>query len=175
MFPRTCACGTTRRDASFVVTTMIAEILLNLSGHPSSLFAENGKIKSEFSVMLHPGEEQCLVALHEISLRYREIKRAYEKLSQSKSRYIYALISKLDEILRDDYEALIVETETKILQRDEDYVGQGSFISLSLIRAIFAEFDTPFKALATLMATISKIDLWPAGRLIDLLLAQVSK
>ena len=163
------------RSETITKTTMIAEVLLNLSGHPSSIFNGDGKVKSEFSVLLHPGEEQCLVALHDISLRYREIKRAYEKLTRSKSRYIYALVSKLDEILRDEYESLIVETEAKILERDEDYVGQGSFISLSLIRSIFAEFDTPFNALASLMQTILTDSLWPAGKLIDLLLTQVSE
>lgn len=110
-----------------------------------------------------------------IALSYRNIKHASSRLSQSPSRYICAFCSKLNEILRDEYESLVVETEAKILTKDPDYVGRGSFVPLSAIRATFAEWETPLVALESLVTHLEKESPWPAGKLIDLLLARVSK
>ncbi|THH06731.1 hypothetical protein EW145_g3881 [Phellinidium pouzarii] len=151
---------------------MIAEILLVLTGHSSSLFPTDNKIHPDFVSLLHPGERQCLESLGLIAGRYRNIKAACSRLSQSPSRYICALCSKLNEILRDEYESLVVETEAKILNKDANYVGQGSFVPLSSIRATFAEWDSPLVALEALMAHLEDVPSWPAGMLVDLLLAR---
>lgn len=113
-------------------------------------------------------------ALGQIALRYRNIKAASSRLSQSPSRYICAFCSKLNEILRDEYESLVVETEAKILNKDDNYVGQGSFVPLSSIRATFAEWDSPLIALESLVSHLESQPIWPAGTLIDLLLVRVS-
>ncbi|KAH8120084.1 Spc98 family-domain-containing protein [Phellopilus nigrolimitatus] len=151
---------------------MIAEILLVLTGHSSSLFPEDSNIHPDFVPLLHPGERQCLESLGLIAFRYRTIKAACSRLSQSPSRYICAFCSKLNEILKDEYESLVVETEAKILNRDDDYVGQGSFVPLSAIRATFAEWDNPLAALEFLMSRLEEAPSWPAGSLVDLLLAR---
>ncbi|OCB86154.1 hypothetical protein A7U60_g6743 [Sanghuangporus baumii] len=151
---------------------MIAEILLVLAGHSSSLFQSGSKIHEDFLPYLHPGEQECLTALGHIALTYRNIKAASSRLSQSPSRYICALCSKLNEILRDEYESLVVETEAKILIKDPDYVGRGSFVPLSAIRATFAEWETPLVALESLVVQLEKESPWPAGKLIDLLLVR---
>ncbi|EJD04192.1 uncharacterized protein FOMMEDRAFT_121761 [Fomitiporia mediterranea MF3/22] len=151
---------------------MIAEILLVLAGHSSSLFPTGDKLHQDFVPYLHPGEQHCLVALGHIALSYRNIKAACARLSQSPSRYICAFCAKLNEILRDEYEALVVETEAKILQKDASYVGRGSFVPLSAIRATFAEWETPFIAVESLVSQLEKEGPWPAGKLIDLLLVR---
>ncbi|KAI5121320.1 hypothetical protein M0805_003787 [Coniferiporia weirii] len=151
---------------------MIAEILLVLTGHSSSLFPTDNKIHPDFAPLLHPGERQCLESLGLIACRYRNIKAACSRLSHSPSRYVCAFCSKLNEILRDEYESLVVETEARILNKDDNYVGQGSFVPLSSIRATFAEWDGPLAALESLMVRLEDVPSWPAGALIDLLLAR---
>ena len=172
---------------------MIAEILLVLAGNTSSLFPRDGQIHPDFLPYLHPGEQECLTALGElcdlssncgsvsmsellagrIASCYRNIKTACSRLSKSPSRYICAFCAKLNEILRDEYESLVVETEAKILNKDADYVGRGAFVPLSAIRATFAEWESPFVALESLVTLLEKENIWPAGKLIDLLLVRV--
>lgn len=149
---------------------MIAEILLVLAGHSSSLFPTDHTIHPAFATLLHPGEQQCLNSLGQIAYRYRSIKSSCSKLSHSSSRYICALCAKLNEILKDEYESLVVETEAKVLRRDDNLVGRGSFVPLSSIRATFAEWDSPLAALESLMEHLEKTSVWRPGPLIDLLL-----
>lgn len=151
---------------------MIAEILLVLAGHSSSLFVKDYKLHPDFIPLLHPGERQCLESLGLLAFRYRNIRAASKRLSQSSSRYLCAFCAKLNDILKEEYESLIVETEAKILSKDHDYVGQGSFVPLSAIRATFSEWSSPLAALETLMNGLEEEVLWPAGRLIDLLLSR---
>uniref|UniRef100_D8PRC8 Spindle pole body component n=1 Tax=Schizophyllum commune (strain H4-8 / FGSC 9210) TaxID=578458 RepID=D8PRC8_SCHCM len=149
---------------------MIAELLLVLGGHSSSLFPENHKVHSAFVPLLHPGEQQCIEALGLIALRYRRIKTSCATLlSSSTSRYVSAVCSTLSLILKSEYEALVVDTEAKILKRDADLVARGSFVPLSSIRAIFSEWDAPLAALCSLMDEIEGEGRWRPGPLIDLL------
>ncbi|KAL1697424.1 Non-catalytic module family EXPN protein [Schizophyllum commune] len=149
---------------------MIAELLLVLGGHSSSLFPENHKVHSAFVPLLHPGEQQCIEALGLIALRYRRIKTSCASLlASSTSRYVSAVCSTLSLILKSEYEALVVDTEAKILKRDADLVARGSFVPLSSIRAIFSEWDAPLAALCSLMDEIEGEGRWRPGPLIDLL------
>lgn len=149
---------------------MIAEVLLVLAGHNSSLFLSDHTIHPSFSPLLHPGEEQCLESLGQIAFRYRKIKKACSDLSKSSSRYVSAFCATLNHILRDEYESLVVETEAKVLQRDTSLVASGSFVPLSSIRATFAEWDAPLAALEVLVDELAAQEKWPPGPLIDLLL-----
>jgi gamma-tubulin complex component 4 len=149
---------------------MIAETLFLLLGHKSSLFPTDQHIDPAFVPLLHPGERQCLESLGLIAWRYRQIKASTTILSQSNSRYMAALCARLNRILADEYETLVVSTEAKILQRDSSLVGSGSFVPLSSLRATFAEWDAPFAALLTLTEELSSTPDWKPGPLIDLLL-----
>ncbi|OCH96433.1 gamma-tubulin ring complex protein [Obba rivulosa] len=152
---------------------MIAEVLLVLAGHESSLFGSQNTVNPAFSQLLHPGEEQCLHALGQIALRYRRIKTACSALSRSPSIYVCALCATLNKILRDEYESLVVTTEARVLKRDPDLVASGSFVPLSSLRAVFSEWDAPLAALEFLMDELQADQEWHAGPLIDLLLARL--
>ena len=64
---------------------MIAEVLLVLAGHDSSLFPTDHTLHPAFTPLLHPGEQQCLEALGKIAGRYRSIKDLCTVLSSSSS------------------------------------------------------------------------------------------
>ncbi|KAL4246990.1 Spindle pole body component [Abortiporus biennis] len=151
---------------------MIAEVLLVLAGHASSLFPTDHTVHPAFTPLLHPGEQQCLESLGQIACRYRKIKKSSNTLARSSSRYISALCAKLNAILKDEYEVLVVETEAKILQRDSSLVASGSFVPLSSIRAIFAEWDAPLIALEALFEELEAEQDWKPGPLIDMLLSR---
>ncbi|KAH7880982.1 gamma-tubulin ring complex protein [Lentinula edodes] len=149
---------------------MIAEVLLVLAGHPSSLFPENHTIHPSFSPLLHPGEQQCIESLGLIAFRYRTIKSLCAQLQSSSSRYISAVCASINHILKDDYEALVISTEERVLRRDATLVASGSFVPLSSIRATFAEWDAPLLALVSLVEELRTRQEIPPGPLIDLLL-----
>lgn len=151
---------------------MIAEVLLVLAGHASSLFPTDHKVHPDFVPLLHPGEQQCLESLGHIAVRYRKIKKSCTVLSRAPSRYVSALCAKLNAILKDEYEGLVVETEAKVLKRDSSLVATGSFVPLSSIRAIFAEWDAPLAALDALVDELATEQHWQPGPLIDLLMAR---
>jgi len=148
---------------------MIAELLLVLAGHSSSLFPTDHTVHPSFEQVLHPGEQQCLESIALIASRYRKIKNASSSLSRSPSRYVCALASTLNQILKKEYEALVVETEDKVLRRDSSLVASGSFVPLSSIRATFAEWDAPFVALEALVDNLCAHSDWKPGPLIDML------
>ncbi|KAI6031466.1 Spc98 family-domain-containing protein [Pisolithus microcarpus] len=135
---------------------MIAEILLVLAGHSSSIFPSDHTVNPAFRPLLHPGEEQCLQAVGRIAARYRSIKKSCLTLTRSQSRYICALCATLNQILKDEYEGLVVETEAKLLRRDPELVARGSFVPLTAILAVFSGWETE----------------WKPGPLIDMLVAR---
>jgi gamma-tubulin complex component 4 len=149
-----------------------AEILYILAGHQSSLFAADASVHPSFAPLLHPGEQQCLESLGLVAHRYRSITHSCHLLARSRSRYVCALVSALSRILKDEYEALVVDTEAKILRRDPTLVASGSFVPLSSLRATFSEWDAPLTALVSLLAEIESQSEWLPGRLIDLLIAR---
>ncbi|KAH9913330.1 gamma-tubulin ring complex protein [Epithele typhae] len=151
---------------------MIAEVLLVLAGHSSSLFPTDHTVHPAFAPLLHPGEEQCLESLGQIAVRYRKIKHACTTLARPSSRYVSALCATLNQILKDEYEVLVVDTEAKVLQRDSSLVASGSFVPLASLRAIFAEWDAPLASLDTLVDDLRTHEYWQPGPLIDLLLTR---
>lgn len=152
---------------------MIAEILLILAGHSSSLFPNDHSIDPALVPLLHPGERDCLESLCRIAHRYRVIKSITSSLSKSSSQYISALCAALNQILKQEYEALVVDTEAQILKREADFVASGSFVPLSAIRATFSEWDAPLVALESLMKELEDTpEKWKAGPLIDLLISR---
>jgi len=152
---------------------MIAEILLVLAGHSSSLFPSDHSIDPTLVPLLHPGERDCLESLCKIAQRYRVIKSITSSLSNSSSQYLSALCAALNQILKQEYEALVVDTEAQILKREADFVASGSFVPLSAIRATFSEWDAPLVALESLMEELrDSPEKWTAGPLIDLLISR---
>ena len=152
--------------------SMIAEVLLVLAGHSSSLFPTDYTLNPAIVPLLHPGEQQVLEALGLIAYRYRKIKSSCIILSRSTSRYICALCATLGHILKEDYESLVIHTEDKILKRDSELVADGAFVPLSSVRAIFAEWDAPLAALAVLIDELEVESNWKPGPLIDLLVTR---
>jgi len=153
---------------------MIAEILLVLAGHSSSLFPSGDhSIDPALVPLLHPGERDCLESLCRIAQRYRVIKSITASLSSSSSQYLSALCAVLNQILKQEYETLVVDTEAQILKREADFVASGSFVPLSAIRATFSEWDAPLVALESLMKELENTpEKWKAGPLIDLLISR---
>ncbi|KAF8665413.1 hypothetical protein AX16_000432 [Volvariella volvacea WC 439] len=151
---------------------MIAEILLVLGGHSSSLFPSGHAVNPAIAPLLHPGEQQCLETLGLVASRYRKIKEAANRLSSSPSRYICALCATLNLILKAEYESLVVETEARVLKRDSALVATGSFVPLASVRAVFAEWDAPLAALSSLVDELESTPKWEPGPLIDMLLAR---
>lgn len=151
---------------------MIAEVLLVLAGHSSSLFPTDYSLNTAIIPLLHPGEQQSLEALGLIAFRYRKIKTTCAILSRSPSRYICALCATLSHILKEDYESLVIHTETKVLKRDSALVASGAFVPLSAVRAIFSVWDAPLAALAALVKEVESEKEWKPGPLIDLLVAR---
>lgn len=149
---------------------MIAEVLLLLAGHQSSLFPSDHTLHPAFVPLLHPGEQQCLESLGLTAYRYRQICAACTRLSQTPSRYISVLCSRLRQILRDEYEALVVTTEARVLARDPGLVSVRAFVPLSAVRAAFAPWDAPLAALLALVQHLDSKPSWAPGLLIDLLM-----
>lgn len=156
----------------FTLPLMIAEVLLVLAGHSSSLFPTDHTLNPAIAPLLHPGEQQCLEALGLIAHRYRKIKASCAKLSRSQSRYICALCATLSHLLKDEYEALVIQTEVKVLRRDSELVASGAFVPLSAIRSIFSEWDAPLAALSALVDELEAEKDWKPGPLIDLLVTR---
>lgn len=165
---------------------MIAELILMLAGHPSSLFLVSGDLNPVFTELLHPGEQKTLEYLSKIALRYRKLKEMVDVLGggnaaglqkslqystsprfgvaqsqyQTKTRsslqpseYISAMCSAIRVVLQ-EYETLVVNTEARVLQRDDEIVASGSFVPLASLKAIFAEWDAPMAALHALVEYI---------------------
>lgn len=149
---------------------MIAELILMLAGHPSSLFTSSGDLDPAFESWLHPGERTSLEYLSRIAIRYRRLKEAIDTIGSS-SEYLASMCAAIRVTLR-EYESLVVKTEARVLQRDDAMVAGGSFVPLASLKATFAEWDAPMAALHALIEYIQTSD--PAnitpGQLIDLLL-----
>ncbi|KAF8322692.1 hypothetical protein DL93DRAFT_2093269 [Clavulina sp. PMI_390] len=149
---------------------MIAELILMLAGHPSSLFIPSGELDPAFEPYLHPGERASLEYLARIALRYRRLKSTIEVVGGA-SEYLASMCSAVRIILK-EYEALVVTTESRVLHRDDEIVASGSFVPLASLKAIFSEWDAPMAALHALLEHIQSSG--PAqitpGQLIDLLL-----
>ncbi|CAE6526384.1 unnamed protein product [Rhizoctonia solani] len=153
---------------------MLAEVLLIMSGHASSLISPEGTISPAFAPLLHPGEQQVLKELATLASQYRKLKQSCPTLSQQ-SQYMSSLCAALTEILT-EYEDLVVETEARILKRDPELVANATVVPLSAVKATFSIWDVQFTALCLLVDQLEAgppgLDgaRWPPGPLIDLLL-----
>ncbi|GJJ09549.1 hypothetical protein Clacol_003772 [Clathrus columnatus] len=149
---------------------MIAELLLVLIGHDSSIF-QNSKINPAFAQLLHPGEQHVLESLAELAVRYQKIRSFCQSYpTNNNNRYVAVVCSTILFILTTEYESLVVETEAKILKGDIAYVSRGASIAVSSIRAIFSEWDAPMKALELFIDRLEQKPSWPPGPLIDLIM-----
>ncbi len=153
---------------------MISEVLLVLAGHPSSLFLEDGSgsLSPAWRELLHPGEQQSLEYLSYIGLQYRRLKEDTKSISTD-SEYVSSMAASIRVVLA-EYDALVVQTEANILQRDDAMVAGGSFVPLASLKATFAPWDAPLAALISLVTHIRTFPSGsiPPGQLIDLLLVR---
>ncbi|KAF8713596.1 hypothetical protein RHS03_00431, partial [Rhizoctonia solani] len=153
---------------------MLAEVLLIMSGHASSLLEPDGTIAPAFAPLLHPGEQQVLKELATLASQYRKLKQTCPILGQQ-SQYMSSLCAALIEILT-EYEDLVVETEARILKRDSELVANATVVPLSAVKATFSIWNVQFAALCLLIDQLEAgppgLDgtRWPPGPLIDLLL-----
>jgi gamma-tubulin complex component 4 len=152
---------------------MIAEVLLVLAGHDSSLF-QGSSINPLFTPLLHPGEQQTLEVLARTATRYRRVRSFCKSALDSRNRYICALCSTLSSILKTEYESLVVDTEAKILGQNGAFMCPDSFVPISSVRAMFAEWDAPLKALELFVDRLEEQSEWQPGPLIDLLLERAN-
>ncbi|KAG9077438.1 hypothetical protein FRC06_008908 [Ceratobasidium sp. 370] len=156
---------------------MLAEVLLIMAGHASSLLQPDGSVTPAFAPLLHPGEQQTLKELAHLASQYRNLKQSSTTLAQQ-SQYMSSLCATLREILA-EYEELVVDTEARILQRDSELVANATVVPLSAIKATFATWEVQFTSLCQLVHQLEAgppppYDLdpsrWPPGPLIDILL-----
>lgn len=149
---------------------MIAELLLVLAGHDSSIF-QGSTICPTFSHLLHPGEQHALEWLADLAARYRKIRAFCQSCFHSpKNRYICVACSAISSILAAEYDSLVVETEARVLKRDNKYVAKGACVAVTSIRAEFSEWDAPLKALESFLDQLEQNPNCPPGYLIDLIL-----
>ncbi|KAF7303297.1 Gamma-tubulin RING complex protein [Mycena kentingensis (nom. inval.)] len=111
------------------------------------------------------------VPLAHLGARYRHLRAACKPLTRA-SCYTSAAVSATLSVL-DEYTSLVVATEAKVLARDSNLVASGSFVPLSAIRAVFAEWEAPLAALTAVIDQLHAED-WKPGPLIDLLLARAN-
>ncbi|KAG8734874.1 hypothetical protein FRC10_011342 [Ceratobasidium sp. 414] len=156
---------------------MLAEVLLIMAGHSSSLLQPDGSVTPAFAPLLHPGERQTLKELAGLASQYRKLRQSSNMLAQQ-SQYMSSLCATLREILT-DYEQLVVDTEARILQHDSELVANATVVPLSAIKATFAIWGVQFTSLCQLVDQLeagpppphdSDPARWPPGPLIDILL-----
>lgn len=162
--------------------TMLAELLLVLGGHPSTLFLSTG-VSPELAAYLHPGEVASLNTLCSLAANYTRIRR-WTEATQAEARaavlassrrkgkereregrepgqYVAVLAGAVREVL-EEYESLLVETEALVLSRDpgtvqpsEDKEGLG-YVPLSLVLATFDAWHAPMAALSALVTHLEE-------------------
>ena len=161
---------------------MLAELLLILAGHPSSLLVNAGDgtltCTPALAELLHPGEVDTIQFLaNQVASRYRHVLDACARLV-SASRYVAALCRAVLDLLQEQYDDLIVKVEALILHRDSSIVASGSAVPLSAIKAHFSVWAAPLAALCALFSELEKDctpatnPLWFPGPLLDLLLSR---
>ncbi|EJD54547.1 hypothetical protein AURDEDRAFT_79521 [Auricularia subglabra TFB-10046 SS5] len=160
---------------------MLAELLLILAGHPSSLLLEDGRtVTPALAELLHPGEKDVVEFLATIASRYRRLRQSCASLSTRSSRYVAALCRTLSDLLAREYDTLIIDVEGRVLRRDSSMVATGSYVPLSTIKATFSKWSAPLAALNTLFDALEQDcapatnPLWYPGPLLDLLLERAS-
>jgi gamma-tubulin complex component 4 len=175
---------------------MLAELLLVLSGLPSSFFVPSPappaipttlSVSPSLSQYLHPGETSSLNTLGILSFRYSQI-REWALVTQLRARqavlashvkgkqkaidgevdpYLSTLAGSVLDALS-GYEVLIVTTEARILSVDRALVqDHQGYVPLSSLVATFSSWQSPMAALASLVDNLSSGE-WPAGRLLEL-------
>jgi AcrR family transcriptional regulator len=161
---------------------MLAEVLLVLGGYPSSLITADG-VAPTLAEHLHPGEAAALATLGRLAGHYRTVRdwalatqgaaraavlkkpREGEEEGSQPGQYTAVLAGAVRGVL-DDYTALLVDTEARILASDNAVVqpsDSGAYVPLSLLLASLASLvhslpPTPGELLTHLSALSSSGD-----------------
>jgi hypothetical protein len=130
---------------------MLLEILLLFAGHQYSPFPMDHTLRPVFAPLLQPGDQQCLEFLSFINLRYHIVKAASARLVGTSSRYASPRsVHGSTSFCGDEYEILIVRTETHVMKRDTAFVGAAPSSGPRIIRTM-GDAAPPLAALAALM------------------------
>lgn len=123
---------------------MLHEILLTLSGHPSSLFPTDSKgvfeskskpVKSGLS----PSEETLLEAVANLAKLHRQIHEHAERIiSEHESNVCRAVAASLLHVHLARFQKKIIDVERQMLTQDATLVGAYNIVPLS---AVVGEFD----------------------------------
>ncbi|BEJ13869.1 hypothetical protein CspHIS471_0310430 [Cutaneotrichosporon sp. HIS471] len=152
---------------------MLAEVLLVLGGYPSSLITPFG-VAPALAEHLHPGEVATLATLGRLAGDYRAVRdwahstqgaardavlhkpRPGEPHGPGVGQYTAVLAGAVRGVL-DEYTDLLVETEARILARDNAVVQPsdlGAYVPLSLLLATFDEWHAPLTSLTALIHSL---------------------
>ncbi len=152
---------------------MLAEVLLVLGGYPSSLITADG-VAPALAEHLHPGEAAALATLGRLAGHYRTVRdwaletqgaaraavlkkpREGEEEGRQPGQYTAVLAGAVRGVL-DDYTALLVDTEARILASDNAVVqpsDSGAYVPLSLLLATFDGWHAPLASLAALVHSL---------------------
>lgn len=177
-------------------------------------------ISPAYTQLFHPGEVAALERLGVLAFRYAAIRRWIAQATRppppvaassssfrldarrrqagssqndedcAPTLYLICLYATLQDLLK-EYDALVIETQAKIVRRDEQFVAHGSIVTLSSLLAHFSPWQHPMASIFSLMKTLTagtadptledgtssvaamRRD-WPPGILIDLLHARRS-
>lgn len=126
---------------------MLHEILLALSGHPSSLFPadseKNFENSSEFInsdlPLLSPSEEALLETIANLARLHRQIREHAEKIiSEHESNVCRAVAASLLHVHLGRFQRKIIDVESQMLTHNATLVGAYNIVPLS---AVVGEFD----------------------------------
>ncbi|ORX37895.1 Spc98 family-domain-containing protein [Kockovaella imperatae] len=177
---------------------MLAEVLLVLSGHPSSFFVSHPSSSSSIRSLtvspkleeyLHPGEVSVLNALadlarqsynvrlwaHSIQRRGRAAMlnisakgKQKEHVESVPNQYLSTLASSILDVLT-EWDALIVELESRILSLDPEVVqDQAGHVPLSVLLAMVSPWQAPLGELSGLIKTVDSTRNITPGQLLQL-------
>lgn len=123
--------------------TMLHEVLLALSGHPSPLFAEQpskpGAAPSEDFPLLSPSERALLRSIGRLSQLHRRLKRHLRSVSSNHTSIICkAVAASILQTHLARFQQRILDVESKILKQDVSLVGAYEIVPLA---AVVGEFD----------------------------------
>ena len=182
---------------------MLAEVLLVLSGHPSSFFQSSSstpsnssslKVSPKLESYLHPGEVSTLNSLADLAHRYIKVRswatrtqqagrdavlrqsykgKKKETTSTPPHQYLTTLASSVLDVLK-EWDTLIVELETKILEMDPGMVqDELGYVPLSVLVAAVSPWQAPMSALSVLVDQLFVGKALGPGKLMKLLRDQI--
>ena len=119
---------------------MLHEVLLALSGHPSTLFTNDApKGQDADFPLLSPSEKALLQSIGELSELHRKLRQHIEQIVSSHSSTICrAVATSIQQVHLARFQQKVLDVESKILTKDVSIVGAYDIVPLA---GVVAEFD----------------------------------